>query len=279
MKLLTRLLISSFFVFFLTFYAFSQGAVNLQWSTQQEFNTPESVFWLSEKHQLFVSNIAGKPSGFDGNGFISLMSDNGSLLKLHWVDGLNAPKGMGVVGNNLFVTDINQLVEIDIAKAAVIHRYPIEGSKFLNDIAVDANNNVYISDLDDSTIYRYADGKVTKWISDELLNGVNGLCVVGDTLYAGVNQAIFAILLKTEQLKQWSAIDCGIDGLEADGNGGFIYSDWQGHIYHHSYGKVARLIVDTTGKKVNAADIEFDGQFIYVPTFFDNRVMCYRLGK
>jgi len=271
-----------YYLFFLA-YGISQ-LMNAQsstapvWITSSELTTCESVLKVTGKNLLYVSNISGTPTDKDGNGFISLLTADGAIQKLHWVDGLDAPKGMGLYGNRLFVTNIDEVVEIDVLKAAIVARYHIEGSQFLNDIAVSRNGDVYISDMLDNTVYCLKDGRVNKWLNDSQLTSVNGLCVVGDMLFAGVDKALLSISLKDLSITKWVDTPCGIDGLESAGKGGFIYSDWQGHIYHQTQGQEAVLLLDLTSQKMNAADITFDGQHIYVPTFFDNRVAAYRLS-
>lgn len=248
------------------------------WITLPELTTCESVLKVPGENLLYVSNISGTPTDQDGNGFISLLSADGTIQKLHWVDGLDAPKGMGLVDNHLFVTNIDEVVEIDINKETIVARYHIDGSKFLNDIAVGRHGDVYVSDMHDNTIYCLKDGVVRKCLNDSRLVSVNGLCVVGETLFAGVDKALLSISTKDLTITKWADTPCGIDGLESDGMGGFIYSDWQGHIYHQAQGHEAVLLLDLTSQKMNAADITIDGQFIYVPTFFDNRVAAYRLS-
>ena len=97
---------------------------------------------------LFVSNIDGKPDEKDQKGFISKVSpSNGSIIELNWITGLNAPKGMVIYNDSkLYVSDITDLVEIDIANGKIIKHYNAPGSAFLNDVASDNHGNIYVSD-------------------------------------------------------------------------------------------------------------------------------------
>ena len=117
-----------------------------KWATEQVFDVPESVYWDFDREILYVSNIAGNPGEKDGEGFISRLSIDGEVRKLKWVTGLNAPKGMAAYGGRLYVSDIDELAVIDIRTDSVVERHPAEGAIFLNDVAVDAKGNVYISD-------------------------------------------------------------------------------------------------------------------------------------
>ena len=53
------------------------------------------------------------PTAKDGEGWISKLSPKGEVLEAKWVTGLNAPKGMRVQGDTLWVSDIDELVAIN----------------------------------------------------------------------------------------------------------------------------------------------------------------------
>ena len=128
-----------------------QTKINKIWETLDDSKNPESVIYAPKQNILFVSNVDGKPDQKDQNGFISTVSpSNGSIVELNWITGLNAPKGMAVNNNNnnsrLYVSDITDLVEIDIASGKIIKRFNAPGSAFLNDVALDNQGNIYVSD-------------------------------------------------------------------------------------------------------------------------------------
>jgi hypothetical protein len=132
-----------------------QIKINKVWETLAELKTPESVVYAPKQDTLFVSNIDGKPDQKDQKGFISKISlSNGSITELNWITGLDAPKGMAIYNNSkLYVSDITDLVEIEIANGKITNRYNAPGSKFLNDVAVDNQGNVYVADTRTNSIY------------------------------------------------------------------------------------------------------------------------------
>ena len=77
-------------------------------------STPESVLHDAGADVYLVSNINGSPLEKDGNGFISRLAPDGSVLALKWIDGeaqgitLNAPKGMAIQDGVLFVAAIDR---------------------------------------------------------------------------------------------------------------------------------------------------------------------------
>ena len=113
---------------FLLIFGFGITVSNAQglekvWETTTELKTPESVLYDEERDIIYVSNINGSPAELDGNGFISILDSNGKIKNLKWVTGLNAPKGMAIYKTKLFVSDIKQLVEIDIKSGKILKKY------------------------------------------------------------------------------------------------------------------------------------------------------------
>jgi len=161
-----------------------QPKVNKLWETPANLKNPESVAYAPKQNILFVSNVNGRPDEKDQNGFISKVStSNGSIIELNWVTALNAPKGIAISndGSKLYVSDITDLVEIDIASGKIIKRFNAPGSAFLNDVVADNQGNIYVSDTGTNTIYKL-DGNTENstlqvWLQSLQLNGPNGLLV------------------------------------------------------------------------------------------------------
>ena len=65
-------------------------------------------------------------------------------------------KGYSYLNDNskLYVSDITDLVEIDIASGKIIKRFNAPGSSFLNDVVSDNQGNIYVSDTGTNTIYK-----------------------------------------------------------------------------------------------------------------------------
>ena len=126
---------------------------------------------------LYVSNVNGPPLDKDGNGFISKLSPEGEIEELEWITGLNAPKGMIMDGDKLYVTDIDRLVEIDPETGKIVGTYPAEGAIFLNDPAVGPDSTVYVSDIAGRKIFARAPGADTLeiWFAPDDLMHIIGL--------------------------------------------------------------------------------------------------------
>jgi hypothetical protein len=255
--------------------------IRFMYESPADFITPESVKYDNVNKILYVANINGKPSEKDGNGFISKLSPEGKILQLYWVDGLNAPKGMGIFNNKLYVTDIDRLAEIDINTGEIIRFYPAEGAQFLNDIDVDEQGNVYVSDMAGNCIWRLNNQTFEKWLESADLNRPNGLFINTSGLFVGCKNEILRVNTETKQIGIYANQTGGIDGLEEIRENTFIFSDWSGHIHILSPDKTMTLVLNTADMEIQAADIEYsaDENLIFVPTFFHNTVSVYKIIK
>jgi hypothetical protein len=254
--------------------------LTLVWSTEKEFKVPESVYYDEKPDLLYIANINGKPTDKDGNGFISAMKTDGEIVNLEWVTGLDAPKGMGVYKDKLYVTDIDRLVEIDIKKGKITRDWVVSDAQFLNDIAVDAKGMVYVSDMMDTKVYRLKDDEFEVWLDNPELTSPNGLWAGESHLFIGCKKIMKADLM-TGKLEFVIGDTGSIDGLESTGDGGFLYSDWTGNVHYvNPKGSIEHLL-STAGMEINAADIEYipSMKMLLVPTFFDNRVAAYTFDE
>lgn len=247
------------------------------WSAEG-LKTPESAHYDPATNQIFVSNVNGNPSEKDGNGFISVLGTDGKIKNLHWVDGLNAPKGLGIFNGNLYVADIDQVVEINIARAQIANRYPVKNAKFLNDIAVSDDGTVFVSDSGDDKIYFLKKGKLSVWLENKILNSPNGLWAENGNLYIGTT-SILQVDRQTQKITPVVENCNGIDGLEKLSDRNFIYSNWEGRVFIAKGSQSVKLL-DTVGKS-NTADVEYETtlNLLLVPTFFGNSIDAYQLEK
>jgi len=263
----------------------NSGKIGLEkkWETERVLKVPESVTYDQQRNILYVSNINGKPQDKDGNGFISKVRLDGSIENLEWVKKLNAPKGSALFGNKLYVTDIDRVVVINVESGEIISEHPDPQAIFLNDVAVDQEGRVYVSDYSgkNSIIYQLNQDKLEIWVKEKEIDKPNGLYISGNELIVGNSGdgKIKAIHLEKRTIRTVSVVGSGIDGLKMDSEGNFIVSDWAGKTsWISKEGQVIELI-NTTQQKVNAADLEFiiKKNLIIIPTFFDNRLVAYEL--
>lgn len=253
------------------------------WATDTLLMTPESVIYDKDRNVIYVSNVNQNPWEKDGNGFISQISNTGEILELKWVSGFNGPKGMAILGNTLYVADLDELVSIDIENGEIMHRIKIEGASGLNDITPGENGKLYISDSNAGKIFQYENGEASIFHSDAP-GRPNGLLVVKGKLLVAFSQAAqfvsydLSTLEKTVIAEQIGAGD-GI--IQTNESGTYIVSDWNGEIFIIGNEDDKQSLLNTKEQSKNTADIWFiaEENLLLVPTFFDNRVVAYRLVK
>ena len=263
-------------IFFLKLNAAAQKLEKL-WETDSLFKVPESVLFEEEGKLLYVSNIDGASGAKDGKGFISKLNAKGKIIKLRWVNGLHAPKGMVVFGAKIYVTDVDAIVTIKKRSGKIISRLPIPGAKFLNDITVDPLGNLYSSDSETGIIHKIAGSEITTLITGiKRPNGV--LWYLGKLFY--VESGVFLSKDKdgntTEIAKGMEASTDGIEAVDADH---YIISSWVGAIYYVATNGTVTELLNTKAQKINTADIGYNpsDKIIYVPTFFGNQIVAYKL--
>ena len=249
------------------------------WSTKGDLKVPESVMYDEKNNILYVSNINGKPTEKNGMGFISKLFLDGKVKELMWIKNLNAPKGMGIIGNNLYVTDIDRLHIIDIPKGKITKTISVKNAVFLNDIAVDSKGFVYVTDMLTGSVHRLNNGKIETWLDLKKYERPNGLFIHEENLYIGTSAGIIRCNIVNKSIDVFIENIGGIDGIKLLDNKLFIVSDWKGKVQIISKDKKAVILGDTSQMKINAADFEFikDSQMIYVPTFFNNKIDAYKL--
>jgi hypothetical protein len=221
----------------------TSGAVHADptplWETS-DFSGPESALYDAKRKLIFVSNVDGQPNDKDGKGSISLLSPSGKMINAAWQSGLNAPKGLAMLGDLLYVADIDTLRVFDVMNGAQVASYVAPEAKFLNDVTVDSAGNVYVSDMLDDAIYRLAGNEFELWLKDAALQAPNGLLAEEGRLVVGawgVMTEGFATdvpgHLKTVDLQSKAIASLGngkavgnLDGVESDGNGNYFVSDW-----------------------------------------------------
>jgi len=250
------------------------------WGTESKLTTAESVFYDSLANILYVSCIGGVPANKkDGDGFIARVGMDGKIQDLKWVTGLNAPKGMGRIGNSLYVADIDRIVAIDVNTGKITNSWKVSGASLLNDIAASKDSIIYISDSNTNTIYRLAKGKVILMLSDTSMHGTNGLYADDQNLLIASDGITYSVDIPSLGVHQIvKGIPAG-DGIERYRDGIF-QSNWNGEINYIAADSTVTKVLDTKDVKLNTADIEVveNKNLLFVPTFFGNSVTAYTIS-
>jgi hypothetical protein len=158
--------------------------------TVTDLQTPYSFVSNSSGKEYFISSVNGDPESADNNGFITKLDASGKLISLKFIQGgmdgitLNAPKGMALVEQTLYVADLDTLRAFDTASGKPIGAVPVAAAPAqdpvsLTDVAYDGARLLYCSDQRGNRIYRVElpSRKVTLLVADPALAGPAGLAV------------------------------------------------------------------------------------------------------
>jgi streptogramin lyase len=112
---------------------------------------PESARYDRDLDVWFVSNINGTPLQKDNNGYISRLRPDGTPYTIKFIEGgkkgvtLNAPKGLAINGDTLWVADIDVARAFNKRTGALIANVNAR-ARFLNGATVGPDGAVYMTD-------------------------------------------------------------------------------------------------------------------------------------
>lgn len=143
------------------------------------FHHIESV--ASDGKFLYVADIGAalKPTAIDGDGRIAKLDRKGKILEANFVkETLNAPKGLAVYKDILFLNDINRIVAINLENGIKLYEINFgDATNFLNDIAIWNKNTLYVSATDTNKLYKVdlTNKSFTEVKLNTTISGINGL--------------------------------------------------------------------------------------------------------
>ncbi len=286
-------LLISFFIFISFIEKVHANEFEVVWETEKSFQLPESVIFDSTNEVLYVSNIVNHPFKKDGSGFISKLSLEGEILELKWVESLNAPKGLTIVNDKLYIADVDELVEVDIATAKITNKHKGIGAVCFNDVTHDKYGNVYVGDTYTDSIYRTNQfGQLPLWLysPDLAPNGIHidndsGSMIVGSwgSVMEGWGTPEKAGNLKSVDLNSKKVKNLGkkpignLDGVEADGSGSYYVTDWSaGALYKVSKNGRAKTL-NTFAKGAADHEVILDKNLILVPIMTEGKVVALKI--
>jgi len=286
---MTKIFLNLFFL--LNFFFISDCfAFQVKW-TVDGLNEPESAVYDKKTNAIYVSSINGNPLELDNNGYISKLSVSGQILEKKWITGLDGPKGLAVFKNFLYVSDINKIWKISL-KNKKKTKFKVNDAGFLNDVVVDKNGDVYMSDMFKNRIYRLKENKINIWKQSELLNSPNGLLIEGNNLIIStwgkikegfqteIKGKLIKVNLRTREIKKFfSTRPIGnLDGIVFNKNNGYLVTDWiSGKLL-----TVNKKGIVVESKKINkgAADLEIlmHKNLILIPMMQNNNLSAFQIN-
>ncbi|HEX4935162.1 MAG TPA: SMP-30/gluconolactonase/LRE family protein, partial [Gemmatimonadaceae bacterium] len=261
------------------------------------FKVPESVRYDAALDAYFVSSIDGNPNQKDNNGSIVRLDAGNPTTPVDVVRGgvkgatLNAPKGMAIAGDTLWVADIDVVRAFDKNTGEAITAIDLApmGATFLNDVAIAADGTIYVTDTGirfsekgelshpgKDRIFAIAGGKATVALeSDSLLTRPNGIA------WDGANSRFILAGFGGPDVTAWKPGEKTVaklasgpgsyDGLEVLADGRILVTSWA----DSSLSLVANgAVTKVRGGMEAPADIGVDTkrQRVAVPRFNAGRI-------
>ena len=218
------------------------------------------------------------------------MGLDGTIIKKKWIDKLNAPKGLTISKDKLYIADVDELVEVDIATAKVTNKYKGYGSVCMNDVTHDKYGNVYVGDTYNDTIYRLNQfGHLPAWFYSPGLapNGIHiddeeGNLIVGSwgAVMEGwgtpeLKGSLKSINIHTKEMKNLGKKPIGnLDGIESDGKGSYFVTDWTGAKLYNINKKGKFKVIAEVGKGAADHEVILDKNLIIIPVMAEGKVIA-----
>jgi DNA-binding beta-propeller fold protein YncE len=247
-----------------------------QWTIKGPLAVPETVVYDPKNDVCYVSNYFN-----DGNEYISKISTEGKVLVREWIKDLQMPTGMCVWNYNLYAIDRSGLNVIDTREGKIVKKIPLKGTQMPNDVAVDAEGNLYITDTPSNMLFIYSNDSLETLLTGDVLNGPNGLFIDGGQLLIGMNEKVLVMNLKDKKVTTLVELERGsnVDGIQQDGKGNYLISDYNGKLYCITRKGEKSLLMNTSTPGQWIADFSFipEKKLLVIPTFYENSVIGYSM--
>ncbi len=263
---------------------------------------PETALFDARRGVFLISEIVGGPTTKDDNGRIIAVGLDGKRVPGEVVAGgtagatLNAPKGMLLEGDTLWVADIDAVRAFDRRTGAPIASFDLgaRGAVFLNDLARHPDGSLYVTDtglrFDDQgphhespdRVWRVRrNGDVSIALEGPSLGWLNGIAWDPAARHFAIVQ------LSGRSVLGWNPGDAktrviatgrgGFDGVEILKNGGLLVSSQEGEgLFLLRNGKETRLVSDLGPVGNHAFDPR--SRRAAVPRFDQNAVEIWELS-
>ncbi len=150
--------------------------------------TPQSFIVSPSGEHYFIANANGEPGKQDNNGFISKLDIDGKPIDLHFINGgsrgtiLHSPNGMAIVGETLYVADLDTIRGFDIntGHATLTLAFSQFHLTELTDLIADGAGQLFVLDTEGNAIYQIdttQDHLISLYIQNDRLASPRGLAV------------------------------------------------------------------------------------------------------
>lgn len=248
----------------------AQHSLEKLWESDSlTLNGPESALYDAKTNSLYVSSM--------NSGSVVRMDLNGKVIRNNWITGLHSNKGSGLFDGLFYTAETSSIAVIDVDKASIVKRIPIDSAVMLNDLAIDSKGIVYVSDTRTGKVYRIEGDKPTLYL--ENMPGANGLLTVNTDLYVLSSTNVQKVDAHKVITKIAGDFESGLDGIVMVAENEFIISNYKGILWYIKADGTKQLLLDTRANGIMSNDIGYDDKtkILYVPSFRTNRIIAYQV--
>jgi sugar lactone lactonase YvrE len=212
-----------------------------------------------------------------GSGTVVKMDTKGRAIKKDWVTGLHSNKGSALFNGFFYTAETSAIAVIDVAQGTLVKRIPVEGAVMLNDVAIDANGIIYVSDTRAGKVYKIEGDKPSVYL--ENMPGANGLLAVNTDLYVLTSTSFQKVDANKVVTIMADGFESGLDGIVMTAKNEFILSNYQGILYFVKADGTKQVLLDTRAARVMANDIGYDSntKTLFVPSFSTSQIIAYKV--
>jgi len=246
---------------------------DVAWVVSGEFCDPETVLPLPDD-TLLVSNVC--VSRKQENGFLTLLSADGDAIDWRIVDGLDAPLGMALVDEQLYVVDNNRVKVFHWPSYRLLETIELDAS-IANDIAVAPDGTIYVTDIArNQVIVQTPDGNQSVFGGEPRFKRANGIHIDGMSLYVG-GERLWQVNLNTGSVTtigpEWIT---DVDGIEIEADGTLQITPAGGPLIRYRNDDEFEIL---GGDGVSSANHGYatNLKLALIPTGFDNTVIAIRI--
>ena len=215
-----------------------------------------------------------------GDCSVSKVDKNGEIIDFNWIPNLTSPTGLYLFKDRLYIVERFGIVEYDLNQDKITSKYSIGHASLLNDVTVDKDSTIYVTDSYEKTIYRIKNGEVSKWMDTLAISYPNGIEYDEGKLIIGVNgdNCLKSVDIKTREIHTIAFLGEGlIDGIKKCRDG-YLVSLYYGILLHVKHNGTVTQLMNTKEQNIPCADFEYieNEKMVIIPTLWNNKLYGYK---
>jgi sugar lactone lactonase YvrE len=264
------------------------------------FASPENLIYDSATDAILITNINGDPSQKDANGFVSRVSGDLKQVQTKWIDGsntktrLDAPKGILLRGDTVYVADVGVVRLFDKRTGAAIKQLPVSGLG-LNDLAFDDQGALYVTDTgpprtptvkpdtaqDIDAVFRFDGAQARPLVQGTQLERPDGIVYDGASLVVAPlgGNTLYRVDGRGKRIDYIPLGNGQLDGLFRLADGRLLVTSWEGKCVYLLAGTSVKTLLSGIDSPAGVG-VDTRRQRVLVTSFNGNRLYAVRLpGK